>query len=142
MYLYFFLFLWNVFLPRNAWNSRKRRGCAMILLDILEELGRCAALDFAVRCFSFGVFFLTEFTERTEFFYSRTRCLTSSNALDGMHGNLSLCDNFFLRFISFLFFNLLFCYVKDDLWIYMDFFGLSTERTHEPYVPTIRGVVV
>ena len=38
------------------------------LLDILEELGRCAALDFAVRCFSFGVFSLTEFTERTEFF--------------------------------------------------------------------------
>ena len=49
---------------------------------------------------------------------------------------------FALRFISFLFFNLLFCYVKDDLWIYTDFFGLSTEWTHEPYVPTIRGVVV
>ena len=49
---------------------------------------------------------------------------------------------FALRFISVLFFNSLFCYAKDDLWIYTDFFGLSTERTHEPYVPTIRGVVV
>ena len=78
----------KIILSRNSRNSRKRRGCAMILLDILEELGCCAALDFAVRCFSFGVFFLTEFTERTEFFYSRTRCLTSSNALDGTHGNV------------------------------------------------------
>ena len=40
------------------------------------------------------IFSLTEFTERTEFFYSRTRCLTLSNALDGMHGNLSLRDGF------------------------------------------------
>ena len=116
--------------------------CAMVFLDVLVGLGRCAALDFAVRCFSFGVFSLTEFTERTEFFYSRTRCLTSSNALDGIHGNLSLAIIFFLRFISVLFFNLLFCYAKDDLWIYTDFFGLSIERMHELCVPTIRGVVV
>ena len=68
--------------------------CAMGFLDVLEELGRCAALDFAVRCFSFGVFSLTEFTERTEFFYSRTSCLTSLNVLDGIHGNLSLRDGF------------------------------------------------
>ena len=61
---------------------------AMVFLDVLEELGRCAALDFVIWCFSFGVFSLTEFTERTEFF------------------------------------------------------GLSTERTHEPYVLTIRNVVV
>ena len=55
-------------------------------LDILEELGRCAVLDVAVWRFSRGVLFFTELTEYTEFFYFRTCCLTSSNALDGTHG--------------------------------------------------------
>ena len=55
-------------------------------LDVLEELGRCAVLDFAVWRFSLGVLSFTELTEYTEFFYFRTRCLTSSNALDGTHG--------------------------------------------------------
>ena len=150
-----------LFLSRNA---RKRRGCAMILLDILEELGRCAALDFAVRCFSFGVFFLTEFTERTEFFYSRTRCLTSSNALDGIHGNAVAAPACYAELVSptdytdlkdFLFrffatFKILFCLGNKNLicnkirsltaskslyGFAQIFFGLATERTHEPCVP-------
>ena len=44
-------------------------------------------------------------------------------------------------YIRLVFYSTL-CYAKDDLWIYTDFFGLSTERTHELCVPTIRGVVV
>ena len=59
----------------------------MVFLDVLEELGRCAALDFAVRCFSFGVFFSRNSRNARNFFYSRTRGLTSSNVLDGIHGN-------------------------------------------------------
>ena len=67
----------------------------MVFLDVLEELGRCAALDFVIWCFSHGYLF-SHGIHGTHgfFFYSRTRCLTLSNALDGMHGNLSLCDGF------------------------------------------------
>ena len=36
--------------------------------------------------------------------------------------------------------NSLFDCVKIALWIYTDFFGLATERTHEPCVPTDRFV--
>ena len=48
---------------------------------------------------------------------------------------------FLLRFISVLFFYSLFCCAKIALWICTDFFGLATERTHEPCVPT-RGYCV
>ena len=69
--------------------------CAMVFLDVLEELGRCAALDFVIRCFFSRISFLSRNSRNARnFFYSRTRCLTLSNALDGMHGNLSLRDGF------------------------------------------------
>ena len=28
----------------------------MVFLDVLEELGRCAALDFVIWCFSYGMY--------------------------------------------------------------------------------------
>ena len=48
--------------------------CAMVFLDVLEELGRCAALDFVIWCFSHGYLF--------------------SHGIHGTHGNLSLRDGF------------------------------------------------
>lgn len=42
------------FAMQNRSTDLHRFYCyAMVLLDILEELGRCAALDFAVRRFPF-----------------------------------------------------------------------------------------
>ena len=46
----------------------------MVFLDVLGELGRCAALDFVIWCFSHGYLF--------------------SHGTHGVHGNLSLRDGF------------------------------------------------
>ena len=111
---------------------------------------RCSR--FCCSLFFFRSFFLTELTEFTEFFYSRTRCLTSSNALDGTHGNavaapashselVSPTDYTDLKDFLFLLYDSLFCFAKIALRICTDFFGLATERTHEPCVPT-RGYCV
>ena len=81
-----FPFFWFAFLlcKNRSMDLHRFYRCAMGFLDVLGELGRCAALDFVIWCFSHGYLFSHGIHG---IFYSRTRCLTSSNALDGTHGN-------------------------------------------------------
>ena len=49
------LSLRDVFLPTNFTNITNIYRCAMVFLDILEELGRCAVLDFVILVFRQGM---------------------------------------------------------------------------------------
>ena len=99
--------------------------CAMVFLDVLEELGRCAALDFVIWCFSYGYLF--------------------SHGIHGTHGNAvaaPVCHSELVSptnftnftniyrcamvlsptdYTDFSFFDSLFCFAKIALWIYTDF---------------------
>ena len=158
MYLYFFSLTENNSLTEFTEFTEIYR-CAMILLDILEELGRCAALDFVIWCFSHGYLFshgmhgthgiflfqnsLFDFVKcarRNARKFIAARWFLPTNFINFMN-IYCYAIIFLLRFISVLFFYSLFCCAKIALWICTDFFGLATERTHEPCVPT-RGYCV